>query len=457
MDLVTVNGWLSVATCSIEEAQQRFSKVDDIQLVEITRSALQFCDSCVSIGNLGQLYRFAEFLRDAKVQSVGSRLLFCTGNDTEIITACSFFVGGYMILLEDSSLEFVSAAFDQLSSKFQVFRDPSETMSAGEGLTVLDGWRALVRAKSNGWINFRDEDIDIDVCIDVQEYQHYDNPLNGYLHVIVPARLIAFAAPSNLSEFAASSGAWIDVDGQRFFGAEFYADILRGDFGVELVVRCGGDDDGGEESAEDSSDEEQVVNEQAAASTAYDESAFVDRGMAVERLAVIHGDGSLPSGALLRDVDRFLTLARLAPGAIAIHGYDGPALGCGGELLVSSLLIKCHEFDARSALAWTRMTHPPVVPLALAFSLAPKTDAAAAVPRFRRFSSPADLPSHDADGAADPPGVTDPPGPGVGAAIARCESAPSPAPLLPDAARGVAASSPDVFDSLGLNRAEACR
>ena len=92
------------------------------------------------------------------------------------------------------------------------------------------------------------------------------------------------------------------------------------------------------------------------------EDAFEERDMAVERLAC-------QGGAMLHDVDRFLTLARLSPGPVAIHGLQGPGLGSGGEVLVSSLLMQRHGFDARSALAWLRVCHPPAPPRVLAFSL----------------------------------------------------------------------------------------
>jgi hypothetical protein len=83
--------------------------------------------------------------------------------------------------------------------------------------------------------------------------------------------------------------------------------------------------------------------------------------MAVERL----GQGGLrlsgrstAGGTALRDVDRFLTLARLAQGAIAIHGAAGTALGSGGELLATALLITRLRRRRRPRRAWLRITQP---------------------------------------------------------------------------------------------------
>lgn len=149
------------------------------------------------------------------------------------------------------------------------------------------------------------------------------------------------------------------------FGAAYYADILGEDFEVELVVRS-------DASLDDSDD------------TSNDDSAFEEQDIGVERLACLGLDGSLPNRALLHDVDRFLTLARLAPGPVAIHGRQGTRLGGGGEVLVSSLLMQRHGFDSRSALAWLRVCHPPAPPRVLAFSLLDDSAAAASPPSIQQ-------------------------------------------------------------------------
>jgi hypothetical protein len=181
---------------------------------------------------------------------------------------------------------------------------------------------------------------------------HYDNPANGRLHVIIPSRLIAFPCPSDLEADQATGEArqWMDMAGDRYFGPDYYADVL-GDFDVQLVVRCD-------------------------ASATYDAAAFASRGLAVERLG---GDLELRPERLLQQADRFLTLARLAPGMIGIHGADA-GLGRGPEMLVASLLIKQHGFRARSALAWLRITHPAAdAHCTLRFSVLPKAARSAAL------------------------------------------------------------------------------
>ena len=419
-------------------------KDDRVQLASITSSSLE---STFCLSNLGQLYWFTKFIDDAKAECSGSKLVMCTGRDYEAFTACAFLLGGYLIVHENVSLDHLSAIFEPVSGLFQVFQDCTQSISVCEGLTVHDGWRAISRAKTNGWLNFQDEETDIDSCIDMQEYQHYDNQLNGFLHVIIPSRLIAFQCPSNLSDIAAdNNGQWLDSEGQRFFGPAFYADILGGDFGVQVVVRCDREDD--ECDQDDTSDDEE--GELATTSSGYDESAFALRGLAVERLAVPR-DGVLPSSALLHDVDRFLTLARLAPGPVAIHGGAGLGLGCGGELLVSSLLIKRYGFDARSAIAWVRATHAAVTPRSFGLSLVPRPAAPVAAAQrphaslTRRASAPAILPCPEAPAAAAEGGCE------VVVAGAGCVKAAA-APRLLSVYQAFVASAPDVFGGLGLNR-----
>jgi hypothetical protein len=112
----------------------------------------------------------------------------------------------------------------------------------------------------------------------------------------------------------------------RRFSPSYYADILS-DFDVSVVLSCGGDGPG----------------------LPYDAAAFAARGVGVEALAA-----NARSGRLLAAADRLLTLARDAPGAIALHGAGAWEEG----LLLTACLIRLHGFPARPALAWARMAHP---------------------------------------------------------------------------------------------------
>ena len=244
-------------------------------------------------------------------------------------TTCAYLIGSYMILCLNSSLADVASAFQPIADRLERFRIGIEPETAEE-LTILDCWEALHCGKVQGWLDFTSETPDLDRCIDMDEYVHYDNPANGKLHVIIPSRLIAFPCPSDLAadQVTGQAPQWVDIGRDRLIGPGYYADILL-DFGVQLLVRCD-------------------------ASAPYDAAAFASRGMAVERLG---GDLERRPERLLQEADRFLTLAQLAPGMIGMHGADA-GLGRGGEMLVAALLIKRHDFRARAALAWLRITHP---------------------------------------------------------------------------------------------------
>ena len=187
---VTVDQWLpneiSIISCSLGDAEDRFDNDYNVQLVSCTSPSSH--EQIFGLCNLCHVYWFSKFIDDAQTKFSGSKLVFCTEEDHEAFTVCAFLLGGYLIVHNDILLEDLSAVFESVSGLFQVFQDPTQTMSMGEGLTVYDGWRALFKAKTNGWLNFRDEESATDSCIDMLEYQHYDNPLNGFLHVIIPSK-----------------------------------------------------------------------------------------------------------------------------------------------------------------------------------------------------------------------------------------------------------------------------
>ena len=270
-------------------------------------------DILSSPNKLGHIYEFSRLVLQRSTKS----LVVCITPGKRGITTAALLLGGYLLVCENMGLEQINQEFRLLNSSFLTFSD-SDGGAAVE-LTVMDCLAALHKAKSHGWLDFSDQPSDD--SIDMEEHLHYDSAANGRLHVVVPNKLLAFACPTDLPD----GQAWADHDGVRTFSPSYYAEIL-GDFDVSVAVCCCGADAG---------------------SVPYDAAAL---GVAVEALCA-----DARSGRLLGAVDRLLTLARAAPGALALHGGGGWEEG----LLLSACLIRLFGFTARAAVAWARMAHPP--------------------------------------------------------------------------------------------------
>ena len=129
--------------------------------------------------------------------------------------------------------EMILECFDWLKpTMIEAYRDATYTTSDFD-LSLTDCWRGLVKGMEQGWLklpsslsDFRWGEIDID------EYEHYDNPLNGDMHEVVPGKLIAFKGPRDLGSHWHRD----DASGGRDFSADHYADVFE-DFEVAAVVR----------------------------------------------------------------------------------------------------------------------------------------------------------------------------------------------------------------------------
>jgi cell division cycle 14 len=156
--------------------------------------------------------------------------------------------------------------------------------------------------------------------IDMEEYIHYDNLLNGDLHEVVPGKFVALKGPRDLGALEYSD----DAGGYRRFSPSYYVDILQG-FGVTTVVR---------------------LNE-----AEYDAGAFAEQGIAV--LELPFDDCAPPpphvAEAFLAAVDG------AGGGSVAVHCKAG--LGRTGTL-IALYLMRTHGFTAREAMGWLRIMRP---------------------------------------------------------------------------------------------------
>ena len=354
--VVRVHDHLAVAICSVEQGKDLLQwRIHNAHYVTGANSSsaeastkASDCDTFQPLG-LRIIHGFCEDLWHSHAYKQERTVVVCAGIDPKDVTDTALLVGSFMILNLDLDVDNVIKAFEPISHRFIAYSDQ---------LAVSNCWSALHHAYTRcGWLDLESRHFlspyskrrGVD-ALDIHEYMHYDCPLNGGFHAVVPDKLFVFDCPADLPDGAK----WADTGRSRRFGAAYYADVF-GDFGVDVVVRCCDTAEGG----------------------GYDVDAFAARGIEVEDLAL--DDGAIP---ILADIDRFLTITRHAPGAVAVHGGLS-GLGAAG-LLVAAHLISCHGFRSEAAIAWLRMIHPSALPAVHgAFLVANE----AAVSRRRRLSN----------------------------------------------------------------------
>ena len=255
-------------------------------------------------------------------------LVICTSRRAKAIVDTTFLVASYMILFQESTV-------DEAHSLLP----PSAPMMAAAS--------ALHHARSLKWIdlpadlkqslrvNSKDDSMEED-RIFLDEYIHYDDVNTADMHILVPGKLLAFTSPINIHQIAIPgcgeyTPKWKDADGRRRFSPEYFADIFD-EFKVTVVVRG------------------------TRIRAHYDEIAFTTLGIHVEALGGITLDGSPGSCQNFRDMDRFLTLAKVSGGYMAIEcGEEG--LGQ-IDVLVSTFLMQKYGLSACKALSWCHIMHP---------------------------------------------------------------------------------------------------
>ena len=104
-------------------------------------------------------------------------------------------------------------------------------------LRLIDCWNALSKGMAGGWVDLPPSPDDYRCgAVDIDEYDHYDCPLNGDMHEVVPGRFIAFRGPVDLGGGGGGDCYRDDGRGGREFGPDFYAGIFAEDFGVAAAV-----------------------------------------------------------------------------------------------------------------------------------------------------------------------------------------------------------------------------
>ena len=197
-------------------------------------------------------------------------------------------------------------------------------------VTVHDCWRALGHAMRLGWLvpPWSDDE----PVLDVDEVVHYARPANGGVQTVVPGALFFFPTPCHSVPDGMEWTDSVSADGStvRRFSARFYASLLA-DLGVSATACLG----------------------RTSAASARD---FAARGVDSADLPAPRAPGP---GALLSALDRLLTLARGAPGGVAVHcgsirSWPASRLG----VMAAAFLISRFDF---SGAEWVHLVavEPP--------------------------------------------------------------------------------------------------
>ena len=266
-----------------------------------------FCDD-FGPENLSHIMRFIDILQAHLNRSPARDVVYCVESSPRKVTNAAFLLGSFMVLQMHMTAADVWAAFSEVDPSLVLpYRDATFRRSDFH-LHLLDCWRGLERANTLGWVQ----------AIDMDEYRHYESPLEGDLHMIVPDRLIAFRGPQSLPD----DRLYDDRQGCRYFAPSFYVEPFR-DMGVRAVVRLSEAD--------------------------YDPVEFEREGIATVDLDF--GEAAVPSAEAAA---RFLQLMEGA-GTVAVHCLAG--LGRSGTL--AGLYLMCaHGFGAAEAIAWVRIVRP---------------------------------------------------------------------------------------------------
>ncbi len=112
------------------------------------------------------------------------------------MTNAVFLVGAYMILKREMSSESVVSTFVWLEGKsIEVYRDTPFSM-ADFGLTLKDCWGGLELGIAAGWVQHpSNSKFGLWGMVDVAEYAHWNDLLNGDFHMVDPKGLARSSLP----------------------------------------------------------------------------------------------------------------------------------------------------------------------------------------------------------------------------------------------------------------------
>jgi hypothetical protein len=260
--------------------------------------------------NLGTTQRMCKKLHTllSSPEHRRTKIIFCTSTEAADLTNTVALLGAFLCLRMGCSVAQASKPFNGLHHYLiNPFRDAT---CAAFDLHVGDCLAAIERAVSAGV--FKQNEF----C--AEEYFHYDDPLHGDLHEVVPGKFIAFRGPVR--------DRWQKGTlerGESTLSASDYLDVFKGK-NVSTIIR---------------------LNNIEYSAAVFKRAGFTHFDLPFE-------DCEVPSD---RIVDEFLRIAEEARGVVAVHCLAGR--GRTGSL-IALYLMKHHGFTAREAMCWLQICRP---------------------------------------------------------------------------------------------------
>jgi hypothetical protein len=339
-DIISIGNFLCYTPGTVSQAQSMpFCLMTTVHFVEVGKSSLTTRGHCTNL-TISEIHSFCKYMDRTLDLYQEKPIIICSEDSSKAVVgnAC-LLSGAYLILRFEVNMEHVLNVFNetlqcisttQLQDHLEITQ---ETQGGPMAQKIKNCWNALARAKGLRWLGTA---LDVSESLfDVEMAEHYASPINGNVHMLVPAKLLLFPTPKDLH----SQLSWCDEraaePGQpssRRFSAAFLADLLA-DMETSAVFCIG----------------------HAAHS---DATAFNARGIDVIDLAI---DARQP--ALLHAMDRLLTLSRASPGPVALFNGASTA-DIKGSLqgivatLAAAWLMRDFEFTADAAAAWIWLVCP---------------------------------------------------------------------------------------------------
>jgi cell division cycle 14 len=147
-----------------------------------TDGYLEYDCLCDDFGpmNIACVIRFIGLLEDKLRLYPTKKLVYLVGKGRRNFTNSAFMIGAYAIFKMNLEPDDVLKIFESVDPNyFEAFRDATFSKQDFD-LTLVDCWRALCRARNLGWFTLPTSS-GLWGQVDLVEYEHYENPLNGDL------------------------------------------------------------------------------------------------------------------------------------------------------------------------------------------------------------------------------------------------------------------------------------